>query len=419
MDLTVDQYMEGLLSKEAYDHPSDSVKLEKLELTLPDWYDEKLFKKGQRFFWKHCFGLSFVMMPGLVAVFAVPTILEVLADSGKSSSKYTAFKRYVATFLHFQSWLTHDLKPGSESWRSLYAVRSQHLRNGRAARLKKKGTISQRDLALTQFGVIGLGILKPDRFGVRQEDPQDWEGWNHFWGVVGYMIGLEDKYNMCRRTMDETRQVCRMILDQVYTPCLENVPEYFEHMSRVMLDGMWAVNGATEAGSLMYVTKNLADVPGYILTESERIALQTKLRKLAGTHEDRGVDVSTLVQKCRVDGLPDLPPRFLYLKDFDSLESVPEYKKLSYASKYKLAVLSLLMAFYSTNFGRFVLNLYYKINMYMAEHFPYVAFFLYGIKKSYVDIFKDPEHDNTRNIPNSEYKNQSPEPWYKVIVSFW
>ncbi|KPJ15979.1 hypothetical protein RR48_10025 [Papilio machaon] len=417
----VEQYMEGLLSKKAYDHPSDSVPLEKLELTLPDWYDERLFKKGQRFFWKHCFGLSFVMMPGLVAVFAVPTILEVLAGSGKSSSNYTAFKRYVATFLHFQSWFTYDLKPDSVSWRSLYAVRSQHLRNGRAARLKNKGTISQRDLALTQFGVIGLGILKPERFGLRQEDPEDWEAFNHLWGVLGYMLGLEDKYNMCRRTMDETRQVCKLILERVYTPCLENVPEYFEHMARVMMDGMWAVNGATEAGSLMYITKNLAEVPGYVYTEAERIALQAKLKeKLSGKNENTGVDVSTLIQKCSVEGLPDLPPRLLYLKDYDSWDTIPEYKKLCYGSKYKLAMLSLFMAFYSTYFGRLVLNLYYKMTMFLAEYFPYVAFFLYGIKKSYVDMFKDPEYDNTKNIPNSEYyKPQPPEPWYRLLLSFW
>lgn len=89
--------------------------------------------------------------------------------------------------------------------------------------------------------------------------------------------------------MEETRQVCQLILDRVYTPCLENVPEYFEHMARVMMDGMWAVNGATEAGSLMYVTKNLANVPGYILSESERITLQAAIKeKLAGKHEDIG-----------------------------------------------------------------------------------------------------------------------------------
>ncbi|XP_013144485.1 PREDICTED: uncharacterized protein LOC106107982 [Papilio polytes] len=113
MDLTVDQVMEGLLSKESYEKPSDTVSHEKLEIELPKWYDEKLFKKGQRFYWRFSFGFSYSMLPGLVALFAIPTILEVLAGSRRSSTTYTAYKRYVATFLHFQSWLTHDLKPGS------------------------------------------------------------------------------------------------------------------------------------------------------------------------------------------------------------------------------------------------------------------------------------------------------------------
>lgn len=41
----VDQVMEGLLSKESYEKPSDTVSHEKLVMELPKWYDEKLFKK--------------------------------------------------------------------------------------------------------------------------------------------------------------------------------------------------------------------------------------------------------------------------------------------------------------------------------------------------------------------------------------
>ncbi|KPJ15980.1 hypothetical protein RR48_10026 [Papilio machaon] len=158
---------------------------------------------------------------------------------------------------------------------------------------------------------------------------------------------LYNKYNMCRKNVEETREVCRLILERVYTPCLENVPEYFEHMARVMMDGMWAVNGGMEAGSLMYVTKNLNDVPGYVLTEAERIVLQTKLKeKLAGKHEDTV--------------------------------------------------------------------------LYLSEYFPYVAFFLYGIKNSYVKIFKDSPLGDIQPKTNMEYNApQPPEPWYRAILAFW
>ncbi|XP_045539274.1 uncharacterized protein LOC106715639 [Papilio machaon] len=408
------------MSEEAYESPSDSVKPEELEMKLPPWFDETLYNKGRRFFWRFCFGFGSVMIPGLVAIFSVPTILQVLVCSRRSSSKYTAFKRYISTSLHVKSWLSHDLKPGSLSWQSLYVVRSRHIKNGRATRLKKQGTLSQRDLALTMFGTIGLGILKPDRFGIRQEEPEDWEAFNHFWKVIGYMLGMEDRYNMCRKNVQETREVCRLILERVYTPCLENVPEYFEHMARVMMDGMWAVNGGMEAGSLMYVTKNLNDVPGYVLTEAERIVLQTKLKeKLAGKHEDTGVDASTLIEKSSLHETAR-EPRLLYLRNYDRLDTAPEYKKLSYASKYKLTLSSMMTAFYKTSVGRILLNWYYITVLYLSEYFPYVAFFLYGIKDSYVKIFKDSPLGDIQPKTNMEYNApQPPEPWYRAILSFW
>ncbi|CAK1590419.1 unnamed protein product [Parnassius mnemosyne] len=390
-------------------------------MKLPEWFDEKLFNRGRKFYWQYCFGLAGVLSPGIIAVFAVPTILEVLVGSRRSSSKYTAFKRYMSTSLHHSSWFRYELKPGTLSWKSLYTVRSRHLTAGRAARLKKQGTISQRDLALTQFGFIGFVVLKPDNFGVRQLEDGDWDAYNYFWRVIGYMIGLEDRYNLCRRNMDETRKVCQIILDHVFTPCLENVPEYFEHMSRVMIDGMWAVNPAMETGSLLYSTKNLANVPGYVWTESERVALQARLRKqLNGKHDNIGVESTSLILKSSVEGLPERPPRLLFVKDYDTIESAPEYKKLSLASKYKLSLTSLMIAFYTTSIGRWLLNFYYIMILYMIQYFPYVAFFIYGIKDSYTNIFTEDPVDDTPPKPNSEYyKPQPPEPWYKALLSFW
>ena len=75
----------------------------------------------------------------------------------------------------------------------------------------------------------------------------------------------------------------------MYTPCLENVPEHFEHMARVMLDGMWCVNPTVETDGFLYWCRALADVPGYIYSEDDRIQLQTKIRKqLKGKSLDTG-----------------------------------------------------------------------------------------------------------------------------------
>ncbi|KAL4721285.1 hypothetical protein ACJJTC_005799 [Scirpophaga incertulas] len=73
-----------------------------------------------------------------------------------------------------------------------------------------------------------------------------------------------------------------MLLDRVYTPALENVPEYFEHAARVMLDGMWTVNPTVNPDAMIFMVRHLADVPGYVYTEQERHHFQNRLRERLG-----------------------------------------------------------------------------------------------------------------------------------------
>lgn len=81
-----------------------------------------------------------------------------------------------------------------------------------------------------------------------------------------------------------------MVQERVFTPCLENVPEYFEHTARVMLKGLGTVSKQLETGALLFSARNLANVPGYVYTEDERITLQKKLKEhLKGKSEDIGM----------------------------------------------------------------------------------------------------------------------------------
>lgn len=70
--------------------------------------------RGRAFYWSHSFAIATSMLYGLVAVFAVPSILSVLEGSQRSSSMYTAYKRYLSTLLHTTSWFETELKPGSK-----------------------------------------------------------------------------------------------------------------------------------------------------------------------------------------------------------------------------------------------------------------------------------------------------------------
>ncbi|XP_032527850.2 uncharacterized protein LOC116778090 [Danaus plexippus] len=421
MDLTVDEFIEGLFSDEAHERSSDNISPEDFEFKLPEWFDEKKYKQGQRFYRDYSFMLSLSLMPGLVSVFAIPSILKVLCGSRRSNSRFTAYRRYISTFSHIFTWYTKELKPGSLSWKSLQTVRIRHFRASRAAKMKGQGIVSQRDMALTLFGFIGFVILKPDIFTVTQLEVGDWEAFNHMLGVIAHMIGLEDRYNICRATVQETREVCKQILDRVFTPCLDNVPEYFEHMSRVMIEGLNASLTPLESNSLIYKAKYLANVPGYITTEEERIALQERIKKcLRGRSLDEGVDSSMLIEKSAIDGLTKNTKRILYYHDYDTLESAPTYKSLPFVAKWKLTLLDILREIHSLYIGRIFLNFYIKCLLFLAFYFPYIAIWRYGMQY-YVDMFKDSPVDDTELIPNSEYnKPQPPEPWYKVLYGiFW
>ncbi|CAH2237524.1 jg4297 [Pararge aegeria aegeria] len=374
--------------------------------------------RARDFYWSQSFQLALSMLLGLVAVFAVPSILRVLISSRRSNSSFTAYRRYVSTLLHTVSWFEHDFKPGSVSWKSLLTVRTRHIKASMAANLKGKGIVSQRDLALTQFGFIGFSVLKPDKFGLRQLEEGDWEAYNHFWRVIGHAIGIEDRYNLCRKSFEETRQVCQIVLDRVFTPCLANVPEYFEHMARSMLDGMWHVNPVVNVEAMIYWTKYLADVPGYIDTDVDRINLQNRIRNLLkGRSEEIGVDISALIADPLIAS-PATSPRLIYLHDYDTIEKAPSYQRLTLAARYKISLNAVFVAFYSSYLGRICLNFVYTITVFFMKYFPYIAFFRYGVMRSYPRLFAEDPIDNEDPKPNSEYyKPLPPLPMYKELLA--
>ncbi|CAH0713845.1 unnamed protein product, partial [Brenthis ino] len=154
MDSNVEEFINGLFSEEAYEQPSYDQKVDDLEMKLPEWFDEKKYNQGRRFYADFSFMLSASMVAGLVAVFSIKTILDVLVSTRHSNSVYTAYRIYFSTYIHINLWMESELKPGSESWKSLYTVRKRHLVAGRTAKLKEIGTISQRDISLALFFLL-------------------------------------------------------------------------------------------------------------------------------------------------------------------------------------------------------------------------------------------------------------------------
>ena len=74
-------------------------------------------------------------------------------------------------------------------------VRGRHSHASRTACRSGLNYITQRDMALTQFGFIGFAILKPQELGIIGSE-KDVEGFIHFWRVIGHLMGIQDKYDI-------------------------------------------------------------------------------------------------------------------------------------------------------------------------------------------------------------------------------
>lgn len=78
------------------------------------------------------------------------------------------------------------------SFRNIMTVRSFHTSASKEANCIGFGNITQRDMVLTQFVFIGIPLLSPHLLGLARSE-EGMEGLVHFWRVIGYLLGIQDK----------------------------------------------------------------------------------------------------------------------------------------------------------------------------------------------------------------------------------
>jgi len=52
--------------------------------------------------------------------------------------------------------------------------------------------VSQKDMVLTQFGLVGLTLLKKKELAIVGTE-EDERAIIHFWRTIGFMLGIQDK----------------------------------------------------------------------------------------------------------------------------------------------------------------------------------------------------------------------------------
>lgn len=276
----------------------------------PDWLDLEKFRRGQRFAAEHAFGLYFANMMSLFILFTSQDALRPMIISGKSGTPYLAFKRYLSTVRRVRSWYRSDpWTKGSLAYKDMQAVRKMHLsirqqlcemsteeiesasrienawcparsalledfrdaipamdeekcllRKWAASPFRPK-PLNQGEMAATQFAFMGLAILYPDQFGIHYATEEDFDSFCYLWRCIGYLLGMEDRYNFCRGSLEEIKQRSRDMIESYLKPNLRDVTSEWKHMTGCLVAGVnYYFPGAVYASTVLYLCQ-LINVP--------------------------------------------------------------------------------------------------------------------------------------------------------------
>lgn len=260
------------------------------------------------------------------------------------------------------------------SWRSLAAVRRRHVRMSRhCEKAGQVGMISQKDMALTQFGFIGFILIKGSKLGMKFSDKNE-EGFVHFWRVIGYMIGIEDRFNVCTESVAVTKKRLQIIEREEIRPCLENAPSMFHDMANALVSGLWSFNPLLDTEAFIYITKRLAGCEGYYYFESEIEKdgiLPIKMSPSPDTIKQNGIEAGH-VKKTKREKL------------FTNFVST-----LNLYSRFILFVVIMIHQYCMMFFlVRWYFNGQLIVSRFLIKYFPFLAFHRFGFRDSYVRIFR-------------------------------
>lgn len=181
-----------------------------------------------------------------------------------------------------------------------------------------------------------------------QVSKENFEAMVHFWRVIGHMIGIQDRYNLCTDSWDTTRPRLELVLNDIYKPALERAPARFVDMANALLNGLWCFNPFMTAEAFLYYTKAMSDCCGYVYLGSD-------------------------------------------LRQLDSAANV-ESGQISRMHWYSRLILWLQFTThtYSLNFTilRWYMNSQIRISIFIMKYFPFLAIYQFGLKKAYVRILK-------------------------------
>lgn len=209
-----------------------------MSIRQPDWINSGLMSHGKWLSKKYFASLFMGHFAGLLLLFNMPTLLYPVFATASHTTIANLFTRYLATFVHLKKWYSTDpFDPKSPGYKSLKKVNLFHkkilqeLNHGNDwSDRTKRHFMTQYDMVITQWSIVGPIILYPKEFGLHDWSQKDFQSFIHFWRVIGYCLGIEERFNLCHydHSYESTVYLCQLMYDQEYHPiCSRQFPQKF------------------------------------------------------------------------------------------------------------------------------------------------------------------------------------------------
>lgn len=106
-------------------------------------------------------------------------------------------------------------------------------------------------------------ITRPHLLAIRHDCEDDRKAFVHFWAVMGHMLGVEDRYNMCLLPFDSVVVVCQAMIRYIFLPLIQLETPLFRRMVEALFNGLSQIVPNMTYDIQMFTTKRVLGVPGY------------------------------------------------------------------------------------------------------------------------------------------------------------
>ncbi|XP_046918393.2 LOW QUALITY PROTEIN: uncharacterized protein LOC124498650 [Dermatophagoides farinae] len=193
-------------------------------LEPPDWYDVERFKRSQKLARKYFLSLNIAHFIGNILLIHLPDVLVPVIATGNSSTPFRVFMRILSTVIHILSWYDEDpFDATTKTHQSMITVRRNcHMAVSRLMNNKyprpNRYWLSQFDMAMTQWSLIGIVGIRPNQCAFFGTTEKEFEEYFYFWRVIGYCVGIEDRFNICFGVegYEETREFLDICFQRCY-----------------------------------------------------------------------------------------------------------------------------------------------------------------------------------------------------------